>query len=84
MHDPSIQEKPSLVVGFEGDAGIERAMQEAGSVATDTAPEGQAVDFVRVARGEQGISAYLIKSVKPFYVRAWSTKLKSFLSSGRA
>src|SRR3546814_17358441 len=34
MHDASTQEKPSLVVGFEGE-GLERAMQEAGSVTAD-------------------------------------------------
>ena len=84
MHDPSIQEKPSLVVGFEGDAGLERAMQEAGSVATDTAPKGQPVDFVRVVRGDKGLGEYFIKSVRPFYERTWGTKLRSFLSPGRA
>jgi hypothetical protein len=84
MHDPSTQEKPVLVVGFEGDGGIERAMQEAGSVAVDTAPEGHPVDFVRVVRGDKGISAHFLTSVKPFYERSWGSKLKSFLGHGRA
>ncbi|HXJ09309.1 MAG TPA: enhanced serine sensitivity protein SseB C-terminal domain-containing protein, partial [Burkholderiales bacterium] len=84
MHDTSVQEKPSLLVGFEGDAGVEQAIQEAGSVAADTAPKGQPVDFMRVARGEKGVSAYLIGSVKPFYERSWGSKLKSLLSPDRA
>lgn len=82
MHDPSVQEKPSLVVGLEGTDGIERAIQEAGSVAADTAPEGLPVDFVKVVRGEDGLSAYFIESVKPFYERARGSKLKSFFGSG--
>ncbi|TXH02530.1 MAG: enhanced serine sensitivity protein SseB [Nevskiaceae bacterium] len=84
MHDPSTQDKPSLVVGFEGGEGIERAMQEAGSVATDTAPKGVPVDFVRVRPGDEGVSAYLKKSTKPFYERTWGSKLKSFFGHGRA
>lgn len=83
MHDVSVQEKPSLVVGFEGE-GLERAMQEAGSVAADTAPKGQPVDFVKVIRGEKGLSSYFMESVKPFYERSWGAKLKSIFGSGRA
>lgn len=83
MHDPSTQERPVLLVGIEGDEGIERAMQEAGAVAADTAPKGQAVDFTRVVRGEDGLSAHFTGSVKPFYERSWGSKLKSWLG-GRA
>ncbi|MEW9572109.1 enhanced serine sensitivity protein SseB C-terminal domain-containing protein [Rhodanobacter sp. Si-c] len=72
MHDPSTQEKPSLVVGFEGEA-LERAMQEAGSVAADTAPKGVSVDFIKIVRGGEGLSAYFLKSVQPFYERAERT-----------
>src|SRR3546814_8019135 len=57
MHDESTQEKPSLVVGFEGE-GLERAMQEAGSVTADTAPKGQPVDFIKVVVGDKGLSSY--------------------------
>jgi SseB protein C-terminal domain/SseB protein N-terminal domain len=84
MHDPSVHEQPSLVVGFEGEPGIERAMQEAGSVAVDTAPKGQPVDFIKITRGNQGIDAYLFDSVKPFYERTWGSKLKSLFRPGRA
>lgn len=83
MHDPSVQEKPGLVVGFEGSDGMERAIQEAGSVAADTAPDGQPVDFVRVVRGEDGLSGYFIESVKPFYERTAGSKLKSLFGFGR-
>lgn len=84
MHDPSTQEKPSLVVGFEGEM-LDRAMQEAGSVAADTAPKGVPIDFIKIARGSQGLSAYFLESVKPFYERterSWGAKLKSLISSG--
>jgi hypothetical protein len=84
MHDPSHQQKPGLVVGLEGAEGIERAIQEAGSVAADTAPEGQPVDFVRVVRGEGGLSGYFIESVKPFYDRPSGSKLKSLFGFGRS
>jgi hypothetical protein len=84
MHDPSTQDKPGLVVGFEGEAGLDTAMQEAGSVASDTAPKGVTVDFVKVLPGDNGVSAYLKTSVKPFYERTWGSKLKSFFGHGRA
>src|SRR3546814_11841338 len=76
MHDASTQEKPSLVVGFEGE-GLERAMQEAGSVTADTAPKGQPVDFIKVVVGDKGLSSYFIESVKPFYERHSGSKLNS-------
>ncbi|MCG8394654.1 MAG: enhanced serine sensitivity protein SseB C-terminal domain-containing protein [Pseudomonadales bacterium] len=59
MHDAESQEKPALVVGFEGD-NLEPAMREAGSVVADTAPDGQAVDFVVV--DQSGIGEYLKES----------------------
>jgi hypothetical protein len=69
MQDPS-QAEPSLVVGFEGDGGLDEAMRQAGSVAADTAPRGIAVDFVEVLPGDAGISAYFRQSVRPFYERS--------------
>jgi hypothetical protein len=84
MHDPSFQDRPGLVVGFEGEAGLERAMQEAGSVAADTVPKGHTVDFVTVVRGDKGLSTYFIESVKPFYERKWGAKLKVLFNAGRA
>lgn len=78
MHDPSSSEKPSLVVGLEGDADIREAMGQAGVVAVDTAPKGELVDFVVLKKGEPGISNYMYQSVNPFYERAWVTRLRSF------
>ena len=84
MHDPSSSEKPALVVGFEGDQDLSEAMKQAGSVAADTAPKGELVDFVVIKRGEQGIGNYMFNSVKPFYERTWGVKLRSLFKSGRA
>lgn len=84
MHDPSTSEKPSLVVGFDGDRDLAEAMREAGSVAADTVPKGELVDFVVLKKGESGISNYMLKSVKPFYERTWGAKLRSLFSPGKA
>ena len=81
MHDPSSGENPALVVGFKGDSDLTQAMNEAGSVAADTAPDGEIVDFVVVKSGEPGISEYMLKSVKPFYQR---TRWPSWFRAGRA
>ena len=82
MHDSSTSEKPTLVVGFEGEGDISKAMQAAGSVAVDTAPKGELVDFTLLRRGEAGLSDYMFKSVKPFYERSWGTKLRSIFRAG--
>jgi len=84
MHDPSSGEKPTLVVGFEGDQDLTEAMKQAGSVAADTAPKGELVDFAVIKRGEPGIGSYMFKSVKPFYERKWGAKLRSLFRPGRA
>jgi hypothetical protein len=84
MHDPSAGEKPSLIVGFEGDGDLTQAMKEAGSVAADTAPKGELVDFSILKRGEPGLSEYMLKSVKPFYERTWRSKLRSLFSAAKA
>jgi hypothetical protein len=84
MHDASISEKPSLVVGFEGEGDLSKAMQAAGSVAADTAPKDEPVDFTVLKRGEAGLSDYMFKSVKPFYERSWGIKLRSIFRAGSA
>jgi hypothetical protein len=84
MHDPTASEKPALVVGFVADGNAEQAMREAGSVAADTAPKGELVDFVLLKSGEQGISQYMLSEVKPFYERSWGVKLRSMFSPARA
>ena len=52
MHDRSIDEKPHLLVGIEGDGDLELAMREVGHVAGDTAPAGEAVDLFIVRPDE--------------------------------
>jgi len=84
MHDPSSGDSPALVVGFKGDSDLTQAIKEAGSVAADTAPDGEIVDFVVVKSGEPGISEYMLKSVRPFYQRTrWPSWLPRF-GAGRA
>ncbi|MDX1997192.1 MAG: enhanced serine sensitivity protein SseB C-terminal domain-containing protein, partial [Thermoanaerobaculia bacterium] len=83
MHDPAGSEKPNLVVGFEGDGDLGQVLREAGTVAADTAPRGEPVDFVVLQRGSQGISEYMFEEVKPFYQRGWGTKLRSVLGFGK-
>ena len=84
MHDSSVGEKPTLVVGFEGEDDLSKAMQAAGSVAADTAPKGEVVDFTVLKRGESGLSDYMFKSVKPFYERSWGAKIRSIFRAGNA
>ena len=69
MHDTSQDAKPHLVVGVEVDGDFDGVLREAGTVAADTVPDGDAVDLFRVVRGEAGLSEYFLKSVKPFYQR---------------
>lgn len=84
MHDPSSGDNPSLVVGFDGDDDLTEAMKAAGSVAADTAPKGEFVDFVILKRGESGISDYMYGSVKPFYERSWGSRLRTLFAPSRA
>lgn len=69
MHDASLDQKPGLIIGIEADGDIEQVIREAGSVARDTAPEGEAVDMCRVQEGEPGLSDYFLTKTTPFYER---------------
>lgn len=84
MHDTSIDERPHLIVGIEADGDIERVMREAGSVATDTAPQGEPVDLYRISENDSGLSQYFINETNPFYEKKWGSKLKSWLGVGKA
>ena len=84
MHDADSSSAPALVVGFDGDGDLKAAMREAGSVAADTAPRGQLVDFVEIKRGESGVSKYFLSSVRPFYERSWGARLRSMFPPTRA
>jgi hypothetical protein len=70
MHDTAQDEKAHLVVGVEVDGELEPLLREAGTIAADAAPEDEAVDLFRVVAGDEGLSAYFLKSVKAFYRRA--------------
>lgn len=84
MHDASIDQKPHLVIGIEADGDFERVMREAGSVAGDTAPDGEPVDLCRVLEGEPGLSDYFLKETVPFYERKSAGWLSSLLGFGKA
>ena len=77
MHDPSVDEKPHLVIGIEADGDFEKVVREAGTVAGDMAA-------VRVVRSEAGLSQYFIEETKPFYERTWGSKLRSVFGIGHA
>ena len=54
MHDRAADEKPNLLIGLEVDAEpaeIEALINEAGSVASETAPNDEPVDFCGVGEG---------------------------------
>jgi hypothetical protein len=69
MHDRSRDEKPHLIVGIEADGDFENVIRDVGTVAADTAPDGEPVDLIRVVRGESGVGQYFLEEVKPFYER---------------
>ncbi|NMP16773.1 enhanced serine sensitivity protein SseB C-terminal domain-containing protein [Thalassotalea sp. Y01] len=84
MHDTSIDEHPHLLIGIEVTGLAHKVMTEAGSVASDTVPEGEFVDVVRVEENDQGVSQYLKEHTQPFYERKWGRRLFSWLGSGHA
>ena len=84
MHDPSVDQKPHLIIGIEADGDFERVMREAGNVAGDTAPEGEPVDLYRVQGGEEGLSDYFLTETTPFYERKSVGWLRSVLGFGKA
>ncbi|MBH3273331.1 enhanced serine sensitivity protein SseB [Serratia marcescens] len=84
MHDQAADEKPNLLLGLEVDAEpaeIEALINEAGSVASETAPNDEPVDFCLVSEKERGISHYLISHTQPFYQRRWGSWLRNLIPS---
>ena len=82
MHDQAADEKPNLLIGLEVDAEpaeIEALINEAGSVASETAPNDEPVDFCLVSEKERGISHYLISHTQPFYQRRWGSWLRNLI-----
>lgn len=82
MHDPSVDEKPHLLVGVEVDGNIEKVMREAGTVAAESCDTGEPVDLYLVTPEDSGLSSYFRREVKPFYERSWGGKLKSLFGIG--
>src|SRR3954463_3106193 len=72
-HAPSMDAEPHLLIGIEADGDIEAVMQEAGTVAG--APRGEAGEFglMQVVAGGPGVSASVVRSRAPFYVRGGRT-----------
>ncbi|CAI1055506.1 enhanced serine sensitivity protein SseB [Serratia entomophila] len=84
MHDQAADEKPNLLVGLEVDgegAEIDALINEAGSVASATAPNDDPVDFCLVSEKERGVSHYLITHTQPFYQRRWGSWLRNIIPS---
>ena len=84
MHDASVDEKPHLIIGIEASGDIEKVIREAGVVAADSAPDGEAVDLYRVNADDSGLSQYFIHDTTPFYERKLATRLKSWFGMGSA
>ncbi|MFC0225064.1 enhanced serine sensitivity protein SseB [Serratia aquatilis] len=84
MHDRAVDEKPNLLIGLEVDgeqAEIENLINEAGSVASETAPNDDPVDFCLVSEKDRGVSHYLITHTQPFYQRRWGSWLRNIIPS---
>jgi hypothetical protein len=84
MHDQAVDEKPNLLIGLEvdGEQGdIEALINEAGSVASETVPNDEPVDFCLVSEKERGVSHYLITHTQPFYQRRWGSWLRNIIPS---
>ncbi|WP_133493005.1 enhanced serine sensitivity protein SseB [Alcanivorax sp. 24] len=84
MHDRSVSEHPSLVVGIEAEGDIEPVMRECGQVIGDTVSKGKAVDLYRIAENDEGLSRYFVEQVEPFYQRRWGSRLRNFFKGGNA
>lgn len=84
MHDPSVDQKPHLIIGIEAEGNFERVMREAGTVAGDTAPDGEPVDLYRVQEGGAGLSDYFLTETTPFFERKSAGWLRSLLGFGKA
>ncbi len=75
---------PHWLIGLDCDGDEDAAIQAAGRVATDTAPDDQPVDLCLVSQDEPGISHYFDKHINPFYERRWGSWLRSLKTEGQA
>ncbi|RLM14226.1 endopeptidase IV [Gibbsiella quercinecans] len=84
MHDRAVDERPNLLVGLEIDGDttdVEALINEVGSVASETMPDDEPVDFCLVSEKERGVSHYLISHTQPFYQRRWGSWLRNIIPS---
>jgi len=79
MHDLS-RGNPVLVVGVEIDGEDQQILREAGVVAADSSPHGEAVDICHVNHLEKGLSEYFSRQGNPFYERISKPSLFARLS----
>jgi hypothetical protein len=78
------QDLPHWLIGLECEGDGEPAIEAAGQVATDTAPDEQPVDLCLVGQDEPGISHYFIHHITPFYERKWGSWLRSLREDGQS
>ena len=72
IHDPSLDEKPHLLLGVQvqgDDVTLQQIIRTAGQIASDLLPDGDYLDMVRVKPGEKGLSEYFLGRIPPFYQR---------------
>ena len=69
---------PCFVIAIEIDKDAPRIIDEASAIATKIRLGGENVAVMRIARGDGGFGDDLVKNVRPFYVRTWQQKLRSW------
>lgn len=67
MHDPAASASPFLIVGVQAEGDVEQVIADAGIAVQGTLAQGEGVQFFPVRAGDQGLSGYMLGSVKPFY-----------------
>lgn len=84
IHDAGQDEQPNLIIGLQGEGDLNAVIQEAGAVAWDTTEEDEAVDFMIIEQGDEGIAEYFFNETKPFYERRWGSKMEPYKEPGQA
>lgn len=84
IHEPGQENKPNLIIGLLGDGDLGVLIQEAATVAWDTLDDGDAVDFMVIEKGDEGIAEYFFNETKPFYEDRWGVKMEPYTTPGKA
>lgn len=69
MQNQSMQERPQLVVGIEGQGDLESVFKATNSAILATPPS-QPIGLFQIEGSDQGLSNYLLTQIKPFYEQA--------------